>query len=95
MLSDEFKFDTAPEGVTEHFIVSKKPSVYNDAIIIGNTLMKYNENALECKISEKTYSSGYNQNKTVYIIDLAVIKPQPDILAEIEFVCKDGEKNHE
>ena len=95
LLSDEFKFDTAPEGVTEHFIVSKKPSVYNDAIIIGNTLMKYNENALECKISEKTYSSGYNQNKTVYIIDLAVIKPQPDILAEIEFVCKDGEKNHE
>lgn len=95
LLRDEFIFDTEPEEITEHFVVSDKPSVSDCGIIIGNTLMRYNSDAFVCRIYEKTFASNYNRNKTVYIIDLTVSKPLRDIVTEIEFICKDREKNHE
>lgn len=95
LIRDEFVFCDSPEKITEHFVTEQMPYERGGEVIIGNTVMRYNTDMFVCRITEKSFASGYNTAKTVYMIDLDSVKPQTEYTAIIELIYDIEENHHE
>lgn len=75
IMCDEFEFDKEPSEITEHFVSEAEPSLCSDGVMMGNMLIICDTDTFDIEISEKTFSSGYDRTKTVYITDMRVKSP--------------------
>ncbi len=85
MMRDEIGFEQVPESITEHFVTCQEPVMCNGGLMIGGLKLLYDKSELRCRIGQKTFSSGYNSCKTVYMVDLDVIAPASDNIIEFSF----------
>lgn len=87
-LCDEFEFCEIPQSITEHFVSAVKPKIQGDTIIMGDITVKLDKGSFDCRISEKTFSTGHHQSKTVYLTDMCFKSMQKSVTAEFYFSLK-------
>ena len=82
IIKDRFLFSKEPVSLTERFIAVEKPVLSKGEVRVSDTILRYDENALEISVSSETYSAQSCKQETVYFIDLV-----PKCLAkEAEYV---------
>lgn len=88
LLRDETDFGGVPGTAAERFIACREPVVCDGGIAIGALRLLYDTQGTECRISKKTFSSGYDSSKTVYIVDIEPVLPGLKNTAEFKFMIE-------
>lgn len=69
-MRDRICFMDSPKNVTEHFVMNEKPELCEFGLTVKGMDIIYDTEKVKCTISKKTFSADYNNQKTVYTIDL-------------------------
>ncbi len=80
IIKEKIEFSENPSSIVERFVSLTEPKAEKDGVKVGDTLMTFDENLLELKISSEDYKKSAIKTQTLYFVD---------------FECKKSEKVNE
>lgn len=82
-ICDKALFKAENGSMTEHFVTALMPEFLDGCIKVGDARIICDIPEDKCRISEHTFSTGYNSVKTVYTLDIEFTGSGKEIIAKL------------
>jgi hypothetical protein len=86
IMTDRYEFSEVPSDVTERLVTLVRPEIIDGRVLVGDTELIYDRNALTFKLSEGICDRAGGIKETLYMLDLTVNEPKAKIEISFKFI---------